>query len=77
MSESSAEAVEAGEWSARLDVLVSLVLLIAVVVVSATELLLSSKQEVISDTECRLMPAPPPVEASTSYSTTGVSMGTL
>lgn len=39
--------------------------------------LLSSKQEVISETECRLIPVPGPVDESTSYSTTGVSIGTL
>lgn len=76
MSESAAEAVEEGEWLVRLDVLVLLVFLVAVVVDSAKELL-SSTQDVISETECRLMAVPPPVEESTSYSTTGVSMGTL
>lgn len=70
LPESAAEAVE---WLARLDVLV---LLVAAVVDSATELL-SSKQDVISETECRLIPVPPPADKSTSYSTTGVSMGTL
>lgn len=74
MSESAAEAVKAGEWLARLEVLV--LLLVAVVVDSATELL-SSMQDVISETECRLIPVPPPVEESASYSTTGVSIGTL
>lgn len=62
--------MEAAEWLARLDVLVLLV------ADSATELL-SSKQEVISETECRRIPVPPPAEESTSYSTTGVNMGTL
>lgn len=65
--------MEAGEGLARLDVLV---LLVAVVMDSATEPL-SSRQEVIPETECRLIPVPPPAEESTSYSTTGVSMGTL
>lgn len=65
--------MEAGDWLARLNVLPSLE---AAVADSATELL-SSTQDVISDTEWRLMPATPPAEASGSYSTTGVSMGTL
>lgn len=77
MSESAAEAVEAGEWLARLDVLVLLVLLVLLVVVDSAKELLSSKQEVISETECRLIPVQLPMEESTSYSTTGVSMGTL
>lgn len=69
----AAEAVEAGECLARLDVPV---LLAAAVEDSATELL-SSRQDVISETECRRILAPPPAEESMSYSTTGVSMGTL
>lgn len=73
LPESAADSVEAGEWLARLDLLV---LLMALVVDSTTELL-SSKQDVISETECRLIPVPPPTEESVSYSTTGVSMGTL
>lgn len=76
MSESVAEAVEARERLARLDVLVLLVLLVTLAVDPATELV-SSTQDVISHTEWRLMPAFPPVEESASYSTTGVSMGTL
>lgn len=51
-------------------------LLVAVVADSAKELL-SSRQDVISETEWRLRPAPTAVEESESYSTTGVSMGTL
>lgn len=68
--------MEAGEWLVRLGVLVLLVFLVAVVVDSAKEQL-SSTQEVISETECRLIAVPLPVEESPSYSTTGVSMGTL
>ena len=67
VSEIEASSAEARECLARLGVLA---------LNSATELL-SSTQEVISETECRLIPAPPPMEESTSYSTTGVSMGTL
>lgn len=73
LPESATEAVEAGEWLVRLDVLV----LVASVVVDRSTLLLSSMQDVTSETECRLIPVPPPVEESMSYSTTGVSMGTL
>lgn len=76
LPESAAEAVEAREWLARLGVLVLLALLVALVVDSATEMV-SSTQDVISHTEWRLIPAFPPVEESMSYSTTGVSMGTL
>lgn len=39
--------------------------------------LLSSMQDDISQTEWRLMPVLPPEDVSMSYSTTGVSMGTL
>lgn len=76
MSESAAEAVDVGEWLVRLGVLVLLVLFVVVMLDSATELL-SSIQDVISETEWRLMPELTPVEESASYSTTGVSMGTL
>ncbi|KAF3859170.1 hypothetical protein F7725_021569 [Dissostichus mawsoni] len=68
LTDSEAEAVEAGEWLWKLDVLVMLVMLGAVFQRDAL-----SKQEVIPETECRLTP----VEESTSCSTTGVSMGTL
>lgn len=76
MSESAAEAVDVWEWLVRLGVLVLLVLFVVAAPGSATELL-SSTQDVISDTEWRLMPELTPVEGSASYSTTGVSMGTL
>lgn len=76
MSESATEAEDVGEWLVRLGVLVLLVLFVVVAVDSATELF-SSIQDVISETEWRLMPELPPVEESASYSTTGVSMGTL
>lgn len=70
LPESAGDAVEA---VLRLDVLV---LLVPLVTDLATGLL-SSAHEDISQTEWRLMPVPPPAEESTSYSTTGVSMGTL
>lgn len=72
LPESEAEVVEAEEWLARLEVLVLLLLSGAFVLG-----MLSSTQDVISHTECRLMPVPLPEEESMSYSTTGVSMGTL
>lgn len=66
------EAVDAGECLTRLEVLpVSLV-------EDSTSEPLSSRQDVISETECRLTQlAPPPAPALASYSTTGVSMVTL
>lgn len=69
-----AEVVDAGGCLTRLDVLpVS-----AALVVDSTTEPLSSRQDVISETECRLTQlVPPPAPASASYSTTGVSMGTL
>lgn len=76
MSESAAEAVDVGEWLVRLGVLVLLVLFVVGMLDSATELL-SSTQDVISETEWRLMPELTVLEESASYSTTGVSMGTL
>lgn len=73
LPESATCSTEAVEWFARQDFPL---LLPALVVDSATELL-SSTQEVISEKECRLIPVPTPVGESVSYSTTGVSMGTL
>lgn len=73
VSESAAEPVEAGEWLASLEVLDLSVCLETDLAIG----LLSSTQDGISHTECRLMPVAAPVEASMSYSTTGVSMGTL
>lgn len=50
----------------------------AALVPDSTAAPLSSRQDVISETEWRLTQlTPPPVPASASYSTTGVRMGTL
>lgn len=68
------EAVEPENCWTRQDVLpVS-----AALVPDSTAAPLSSRQDVISETEWRLTQlAPPPAPASASYSSTGVSMGTL
>lgn len=76
MSERAAEAVELWEWLLRLAELVWLEPPAAPMADLAMEPF-SSKQEVISEAECRLTLMLLPVEESWSYSTTGVSMGTL
>lgn len=68
------EVVDAGECLSRLDVLPAS----AALVVDSTSEPLSSRQDAISEKECRLTQlAPPPALASAAYSATGVSMGTL
>lgn len=65
------EAVEPENCWTRQDVL-------PVSLPDSTAAPLSSRQDVISETEWRLTQlTPPPAPASASYSTTGVSMGTL